>query len=132
MELEALGFYMSAHPLDGYRGALRRLGVEFVHRETYASAWELGIEVFRSLGYRAHTAYRMGRRWRTFEERSVDALAAMWARDADQAEIFAQARRALEESEALMRQERPEVFNERDGAWDNEVLRADRRPDDAA
>jgi DNA polymerase-3 subunit alpha len=27
MELDAVGFYMSAHPLDGYRGALRKLGV---------------------------------------------------------------------------------------------------------
>jgi DNA polymerase-3 subunit alpha len=27
MELDAIGFYMSAHPLDGYRGALKKLGV---------------------------------------------------------------------------------------------------------
>ena len=27
MELEAVGFYMSAHPLDGYRSALQRLGI---------------------------------------------------------------------------------------------------------
>ncbi len=27
MELDAVGFYMSAHPLDGYRSALRKLGV---------------------------------------------------------------------------------------------------------
>jgi DNA polymerase-3 subunit alpha len=27
MELDAVGFYMSAHPLDGYRSALQRLGI---------------------------------------------------------------------------------------------------------
>ncbi len=111
--------------------ALRRLGVHFVHRETYASAWELGIEVFRALGHRAHTAHRMARRWRTHEERSIEEMSAMWARDEDGAAIFAQARRALEESERLMRGEDPTRFGDGDGAWDNEALRADRRPDDA-
>ncbi|MFO1068257.1 MAG: DNA polymerase III subunit alpha [Geminicoccaceae bacterium] len=32
MELDAVGFYMSAHPLDGYRGAMRKLGIIPVDR----------------------------------------------------------------------------------------------------
>ncbi len=111
---------------------LKRHDVAFVHRETFASAYEMGIEALRALGYRGHTANRLARRWRAHEERELDEIAAMWARDEERTTIFARVRRAFQEAERLMRDEDPQVFVDRDAAWDNEALRVDRRPDDDA
>ena len=111
---------------------LRALGVQFAHRETFASAYELGIEALRFLGYRGHTAHRLARRWRNHEERELEEIAAMWARKEDRTTIFARAKQAFAEAERLMRDEDPQVFVERDRAWDNDALRAKRRPDDEA
>jgi voltage-gated potassium channel Kch len=111
---------------------LKRHGVTYAHRETFASAYEMGIEALRALGYRGHTAHRLARRWRAHEERELDEIAAMWARNEERTTIFARVKQAFEEAERLMRDEDPQVFVDRDGAWDNEVLRVDRRPDDAS
>jgi monovalent cation:proton antiporter-2 (CPA2) family protein len=110
---------------------LKRAGVAFAHRETFASAYEMGIEALRVLGYRAHTAHRLARRWRAHEEGELDEIAAMWGRGEERTTIFARVKQAFQEAERLMRDEDPTVFVDRDGAWDNEVLRVDRRPDDA-
>jgi hypothetical protein len=56
----------------------------------------------------------------------------MWAREEERDTIFARVRRAFEEAERLMRDADPRAFLAKDGAWDNEVLRVDRRPDDAS
>jgi voltage-gated potassium channel Kch len=109
---------------------LRHLGIESVHRETFASAYEMGIDALRQLGYRAHTAHRLARRWRDHEEREMEELVQL--RDADRATYLERMRRALDEAERLMREEDPVVYAERDAAWDNESLRADRHPDAAA
>ncbi len=111
---------------------LRKHGAVFVHRETFASAYEMGIEALRMLGYRGHTAHRLARRWRDHEERELEEIAAMWAREEERDTIFARVRRAFEEAERLMREADPKTFLAKDGAWDNEVLRVDRRPDDAS
>ncbi|MBZ0232857.1 MAG: monovalent cation:proton antiporter-2 (CPA2) family protein, partial [Deltaproteobacteria bacterium] len=110
---------------------LKRHGVTFAHRETFASAYETGIEVLRALGYRGHTAHRLARRWRQHEESELEEIAGMWARGEGRSNVFARFKRAVQEAERLMRDEDPQVFVERDGAWDNEALRVDRRPDDA-
>lgn len=110
---------------------LRRHGV-LPHRELFAAAYEMGIEALRHLGYRGHTAHRLARRWRNHEERELEEIAQMWARDEERTTIFARVRRAFEEAERLMREADPQVFVERDAAWDNDALRANRRPDDAA
>ena len=109
---------------------LRRLGVASVHRETFASAYEMGIEALRKLGYRNHTAHRLARRWRDHEEREMEELAQL--QTADRATYLDRMRRALDEAERLMRDEDPVVYEERDAAWDNESLRADQHPDAAA
>jgi glutathione-regulated potassium-efflux system ancillary protein KefC len=109
---------------------LRRLGIEVVHRETFASAYEMGIAALRELGYRNYTAHRIARRWRDHEERELEELLGLWG--GDQKAYFARARLALQEAERLMREEDPLVFADRDTAWDNESLRADPRPDAAA
>lgn len=111
---------------------LRKHGAAYAHRETFASAYEMGIEALRKLGYRAHTAHRLARRWRDHEEQGLEEVTAMWAREEEQATIFARVRRAFDEAERLMRDQDPTAFGARDGAWDNEALRIDRRPDDDA
>ena len=110
---------------------LRRRGVERVFRETYGSAFETGIAALQAIGYRAHTAHRLARRWRAHDERMLEELADAWG-SGDRETYFRKARVALEEAERLMRDEDPVVFVERDAAWDNESLRADRQVDAAA
>ena len=106
---------------------LKSRGVTYAHRETFASAYETGIEVLRALGYRGHTAHRLARRWRQHEESELEEIAAMWARREERATIFARFKQAVKEAERLMRDEDPQVFVEADAAWDNEALRVDRR-----
>ncbi len=110
---------------------LRALGIRHVYRETFGSAYETGIEALRQLGYRAHTAHRLARKWRDHEERELEELAKVWG-TGDRSAYFARARQAMDEAERLMRDEDPVVFTERDAAWDNESLRADNRVDAAA
>jgi glutathione-regulated potassium-efflux system ancillary protein KefC len=103
---------------------LRRAGVSEVHRETFAAAYEAGIAALRALGYRAHTAHRLARRWRDHEERELDEMLKLWGQGEDV--LFARTRFAMEEAERLMREEDPTVYEERDAAWDNESLRDER------
>jgi voltage-gated potassium channel Kch len=102
---------------------LKKLGIESVHRETFASAYELGIDALRALGYRNHTAHRLARRWRQHEESELRELLAIWG--TDQKTYFDRVRSAMEEAERLMREEDPEELERRDLGWDNESLRAD-------
>jgi glutathione-regulated potassium-efflux system ancillary protein KefC len=110
--------------------ALRKLGVRKVFRETFGSAYETGIEALKHLGYRAHTAHRLARRWRDHEESVIEELGDLW-RD-DRATYFQRAKGALEEAERLMRDEDPTVYADRDAGWDNESLRADTQVASAA
>ena len=54
------------------------LGVKKVFRETFASAYEIGIEALSQLGYRAHTAHRLARKWRDHEEKVLEELGELW------------------------------------------------------
>jgi glutathione-regulated potassium-efflux system ancillary protein KefC len=110
---------------------LRKLGVARVFRETFGSAYETGIAALQALGYRAHTAHRLARRWRAHDERMIEELGELY-NSGDRESYFRRAKGALDEAERLMRDEDPEVFVERDAAWDNESLRADRKVDAAA
>ncbi|HET9956679.1 MAG TPA: NAD-binding protein, partial [Polyangiaceae bacterium] len=102
--------------------ALRRAGVDEVFRETFGSAFELGVAAFRSLGYRAHTAQRLADVWRRHEEGALRDLESLY--DLDQDSYFAAARRALEQAERLMRAEDPaRIKREYEAGWDNETLR---------
>jgi monovalent cation:proton antiporter-2 (CPA2) family protein len=110
---------------------LRRLGVPQVVRETYGSAFELGVAALQQLGIRSHTAHRLARRWRNHEERELEELSRLWGKGE---ELYqARARLSLEEAERLMREERNAgPYTDRDAGWDNESLRADPNPDAAA
>ncbi len=101
---------------------LRKLGCVAVFRETFGSAYEAGVESLKQLGFRSYTAHRLARRWRDHEERILEELGEHWGTQT----YFGRVRQAMDEAERLMRDEDPGVFKERDAAWDNEALRADR------
>jgi glutathione-regulated potassium-efflux system ancillary protein KefC len=100
---------------------LRKIGCIKVFRETFASAYETGIEALVALGYRRYTALRLARRWREHDERTLEELGKLWG---DDSTYFGAARAAMDEAERLMRDEDPVVFAQRDAAWDNASLRA--------
>lgn len=110
---------------------LRSLGVKKVFRETFGSAYETGICALQALGYRAHTALRLARKWRDHEENVLEELGEVWG-SGDRDSYFARTRNAMVEAENLMRAEDPAVFVAHDAGWDNESLRADSMIDEAA
>ena len=61
----------------------------------------------------------------------LEELGEIWG-SGDRDSYFARTRNAMDEAERLMRQEDPKVFVERDAGWDNESLRADPEPTEAA
>lgn len=85
---------------------LRKLGIASVHRETFASALELGTEALCALGMRRDTADRMTEMWRRHEHKELAELENLWGKT-DMATYFARARRGLEEAERLIRQQDP-------------------------
>ncbi len=101
---------------------LRRAGIPEVHRETFASGYEAGIGALRALGFRAHTAHRLAKRWRDHEERELEAV--IHLRESDEEAYFARARLAMQEAERLMREADPDKLGETDAAWDNSSLRS--------
>ncbi|HEY4059632.1 MAG TPA: monovalent cation:proton antiporter-2 (CPA2) family protein [Kofleriaceae bacterium] len=103
---------------------LRKLGVQKVFRETFAAAWETATEALKVMGYRAHTALRIARKWRAHEEQVLEELGDLWG--TDQKAYFTKVRSNLDEAERLMRDVDPNALTDSDGAWDNESLRADR------
>lgn len=99
---------------------LRKAGAHHVYRELFASSFDMGVDALKFLGMRAHTAHRLGRKWRDFDEGSLETLADLWGNE----EVYwAQARRNLVEAERLMRGDAT-VPHGRDVAWDNSTLRA--------
>ena len=94
-----------------------RLGVRDRHR---GAASRSATARTRRTGSRASGA---STRRATLEE-----LGELWGTD----DYFERAKRAMDEAERLMREEDPNVYVERDAAWDNETLRADRQVDAAA
>ncbi|HWO17503.1 MAG TPA: monovalent cation:proton antiporter-2 (CPA2) family protein [Kofleriaceae bacterium] len=99
---------------------LRKLGCIAVFRETFAAAYETGVESLKQLGYRSYTAHRLARRWRAHEERLLEELGQHWGTQT----YFGRVKQAMDEAERLMREEDPGGFVQRDAAWNNEALRA--------
>lgn len=114
----------------GHYWELRALGIQKVFRETFSSAYETGIEALKVLGYRAHTAHRLARKWRDHEEKVLEELGELWGKDREG--YFQKVKANFDEAERLMRDEDPTVYGARNADWDNESLRADRQVDEAA
>ncbi|MCK6548352.1 monovalent cation:proton antiporter-2 (CPA2) family protein [Myxococcota bacterium] len=99
---------------------LRALGIESVHRETFATSIEVGVATLKALGHGAHEALRAGRSFRTHDERAIEQLTKIRETQGDAA-FFAEARRALEEVERLMQAKDADEGG--DHAWDDATLR---------
>lgn len=89
---------------------LRKLGVQTIVRETFGSAVDLGVKALEAVGLEPARARRVADRWRAHDERSLDALAAIWG--IDETTFFKTARQYVEESERLLTED--EVGIDRD------------------
>jgi monovalent cation:proton antiporter-2 (CPA2) family protein len=59
----------------------QKRGVQTFYRETLGSSLDLGVDVMRALGMRAHQAHRAARLFKSHDERSVRELAQYWEDD---------------------------------------------------
>jgi monovalent cation:proton antiporter-2 (CPA2) family protein len=59
----------------------QKRGVLTFYRETLGSSLDLGVDVLRSLGFRAHQAHRAAQLFKEHDERSVRDLAQFWEDD---------------------------------------------------
>jgi len=105
--------------------ALRRAGVARVYREMFASSYEMGIDALRAVGFRAHTAHRLARKWRDHDAKSIEELGAIYAEHGTEEAYWTAARRILNEAERLLQEDAAGPRIDRDRGWDNESLRAD-------
>ena len=87
-------------------------------RDTLGSALDLGTDVLKALGYRAHRAHRATQVFRCYEEESVYELAKHFTNYEDASYISA-ARQHLKNFEALLREDMKRQHLGREDAWDS-------------
>ena len=109
--------------------ALRKAGVKRIYRELFGSSWEMGVDALRLVGFRAHTAHRIGRRWRDHDAKGIEELADVHAVHGIDEEYWKAARRMMVEVETLLSSDNLHPVH-RDDGWDNEKLRAPLPEDD--
>jgi len=93
-------------------------GVTDFRRDTLGSALDLGTDVLKALGYRAHRAHRATQVFRCYEEESVYELAKHFTNYEDASYISA-ARQHLKNFEALLREDMKRQHLGREDAWDS-------------
>jgi len=71
----------------------QKRGVLTFYRETLGSSLDLGVDVLRELGMRAHQAHRAAQLFKLHDERSVRDLAQFWE---DDDKYFSEARKRME------------------------------------
>lgn len=99
---------------------LMRLGVESIQRETFDAALEMGEEALRSLGYRAHLAHRLARRFKRHDEQAMRRTVAFWG---DEKAYIIESRKQMKELEDVLKTDHAEAEPESDSAWDTTELR---------
>lgn len=93
-------------------------GVMDFRRDTLGSALDLGTDVLKALGYRAHRALRTTQVFRCYEEESVRELAKHFT-NYDDASYISVARQHLKNFEALLREDMKRQHLGREDAWDS-------------
>ncbi len=93
-------------------------GVTDFRRDTLGSALDLGTDVLRALGYRAHRALRAMQIFRCYEEDSVHQLAKHFTNYED-ASYISIARQQLQNFEALLREDMKRQHLRNEDAWDS-------------
>ncbi len=101
---------------------LRKVGLKYVFRETFASALEAGTASLQALGQRAHRAYRAAQAYRAYDERALDELEQLWG--GDEQTYFDAIRRGNAEAERLLRGSTVAELTGVNEAFDNDELRA--------
>lgn len=100
--------------------ALKRLGIDEIYRETFATSIEMGVGALRAVGFRAHQARRAGQIFRAHDEAALEKISTIWG--TDQTKVFAEAKSMYAEIEKLMRDGEGD---EHDPAWDDDSLRSE-------
>ncbi len=95
---------------------LIKRGVSDFRRDTLGSALDLGTDVLRAMGFRAHRAVRATELFRCYEEESVRELAEHAS--GDQATYISMARQHLENLESVFRQDLKRHHLDTEDAWD--------------
>lgn len=93
-------------------------GVMDFRRDTLGSALDLGTDVLKALGYRAHRALRATQVFRCYEEESVRELAKHFT-DYKDSSYISIARQHLKNFEALLREDMKRQHLGNEDAWDS-------------
>lgn len=93
---------------------LMKLGIEIVHRETFGSALDLGIDALRILGFRANQAHRAARIFRTYDEAGLRELIKYLD---DEKTYVSIARQHIENLENILRDDKRRFATAQDDAW---------------
>lgn len=104
--------------------ALIRLGVRVIHRETFGSALELGVDALQLLGVRAHRAQRVAHTFRRHDEAALHELAHLEGDD----DRIARSRQLTADLERVLQSDEEDLGEELDRAWGVSALRAPESP----
>jgi monovalent cation:proton antiporter-2 (CPA2) family protein len=95
---------------------LVNMGITEIRRDTMGSAMDLGTDVLRALGYRAHRAVRAVQTFRCYDEASVREMAPYFA--GDESTYVSVARQHLKNLEALLKQDMKHELGNLPDSWD--------------
>ncbi|OKH35867.1 potassium transporter [[Phormidium ambiguum] IAM M-71] len=94
---------------------LIRRGVDVIHRETFGSALDMGVEALKLLGVRSYKAHRAAQ---TFKQHDEEALRDMAFVEDDHSAFMARSRQLAELLEQILQSDEQEANHEIDRAWD--------------
>lgn len=93
---------------------LIRRGVDVIHRETFGSALDMGVEALKLLGVRSYKAHRAAQTFRKHDEEALNELAFI----EDRTTLMARSRQLAELLEQILQSDEREANHEIDRAWD--------------
>lgn len=92
---------------------LIRRGVDVIHRETFGSALDMGVEALKLLGVRSYKAHRAAQTFRKHDEEALNELAFV----EDHTTLMARSRQLAELLEQILQSDEREANHEIDRAW---------------
>ncbi len=96
------------------------MGIENIYRETLYTAVHLGVDALVALGFRKHTATRLGQKFILFDER---ALAKLAKNRGDKEEYILNVRQEIELQEQLLQNDLYTSLQVEDHSWDSEYMK---------
>jgi voltage-gated potassium channel Kch len=102
---------------------LIRHGVDTIHRETFGSALEMGVDALKLLGVRAYRAHRAAQTFKHYDEEALHDVATL---EGDETVIVARSRQLAKDLERLLQSDERERIQD-DRAWDISDLRKETR-----